>query len=236
MKRIKWIILPIIFIIWFYLPITSLYIFFNLIFTISEWNTLILFLFFTVITSLTLLFSSLIPSLISIVIIKFYRKSWVKYSLSIIGFLSLLIISFSFIRNPEFKTTIIYLSEEFKENLIKGGILSLIFLEFTFLLINLFIFSPLSITFNNKANKEKVKRTQLIKKRYEAHSTIKKLISEEVILSEETFAPDESFTPEEISQFEAKLQLLENDNTTTATNNPANDGTNESGITIGKRE
>lgn len=39
----------------------------------------------------------------------------------------------------------------------------------------------------------------------------------------------ETFTPEEIDQFEAKLQQLENGNTTTSTTNPTNDGGTESG-------
>lgn len=48
-------------------------------------------------------------------------------------------------------------------------------------------------------------------------------------LSNDNIDDDTSFTPEEISQFEAKLQQLENGNTTTATTTATNDGGTESG-------
>lgn len=145
MKVFKWLLIPIFLLIWYVAPVLSISVFIWLIELISNWWTIVLFFMFTIISAFILWLSMLLPSVFGNLLILLYQSKWVKYMFSIVGAVSLFSIISTIKYNPQIRLFFSFVKDIADESLIKGGLLYLLVIEFAFILLYLFILTPLFI-------------------------------------------------------------------------------------------
>lgn len=143
MKVIKWLLLPIILILWYVAPVLSITVFIWLVDFISDWWTIIIFLMFTFISGILLWLSIILPTILGSLVIYLYNKMWVKYLFAIVGAISLFMIFSTIKYNPEIRIFLSSIKDIYDDSFIKGGLLFLIIFEFGFILLYSFILAPL---------------------------------------------------------------------------------------------
>lgn len=143
MKVIKWLLLPIILILWYVAPVLSITVFIWLVDFISDWWTIIIFIMFTFISGILLWLSIILPTILGSLVIYLYNKMWVKYLFAIVGAISLFLIFSTIKYNPEIRIFLSSIKDIYDDSFIKGGLLFLIIFEFGFILLYSFILAPL---------------------------------------------------------------------------------------------